>query len=207
MNEMAKHTVGKRPPYRARERPGAMPQAARDERPDTPPPKARPAVPSLGKDILYLLIKIAAILLAFVLLFTFMYGLYRAENESMAPAIRDGDLVVYFRLDTVYAAGDTLLLEFEGQRQIRRVIATAGDVVDITEDGLLINGALQQEPAIYQRTERYEDGVEFPLTVGEGEVFVLADARENGTDSRVYGAVAVKDTLGKVMTVLRRRNI
>lgn len=79
--------------------------------------------------------------------------------------------------------------------------------MDITADGLMINGALQQEPEIYQQTQPYVNGVTFPLTVGEEQVFVLGDARENVIDSRIYGAVNVKDTLGKIITILRRRNI
>jgi len=110
-------------------------------------------------------------------------------------------------LDKTYAAGDVLLLTSQEQKQVRRVVATAGDTVDITEEGLLVNGALQQEPEIYEETQRYEGGAAFPLTVGEGQVFVLGDARENATDSRIYGAVNVKDTLGKVIAVLRRRNL
>jgi signal peptidase I len=87
------------------------------------------------------------------------------------------------------------------------VVATAGDVVDINEDGLVINGALQQEPRIHEATERYEEGVIFPLTVPEGHVFVLAASRTDATDSRIYGPVEIEDTLGKVMTVIRQRNI
>jgi len=166
-----------------------------------------PQAPALLKDVLSLLIKIVVIAAVVLLVFTFMFGLCRYTDASMAPAIKDGDLVLFYRLDKTYAAGDTLLLEFEGQKQVRRVIATAGDTVDVTEDGLFINGALQQEPEIYQQTQRWADGVTFPLTVGEGQVFVLGDARENATDSRVYGAVDVKDTLGKVIAILRRRNI
>ncbi|SET88256.1 signal peptidase I [Lacrimispora sphenoides] len=166
-----------------------------------------PAEPSLGKEIVFLLAKIAAIILAFLLVFTFLFGLCRNSDASMVPSVKDGDLVMFYRLDKSYVAQDTLVLEFKGKKQVRRVIATAGDTVDITEDGLLINGALQQEAEIYTPTQRYEDGVEFPLTVREGEVFVLGDSRENSTDSRIYGAVRVKDTLGKVMTILRRRNI
>lgn len=125
----------------------------------------------------------------------------------MYPAFKDGDQVIFFRMDKMYAPGDVLLLVFEGKVQIRRVVATAGDVVDINEGGLTINGALQQESGVYEETRRYTDGVSFPLTVGEGQVFVLADARENATDSRVYGAVDVDDTMGKVINILRRRNI
>lgn len=176
-----------------------------------PPPshrnRGRPEASSLFKETMFLLLKIAAVVIAFILVFTFLYGLHRNTDPAMDPAIRDGDLVLFYRLDKTYAAGDTLLLEYDGQRQVRRVVATAGDTVDITEDGLMINGALQQEPKIYQETYPYADGVTFPLTIGEGQVFVLGDARENATDSRIYGAVNTKDTLGKVITILRRRNI
>jgi signal peptidase I len=159
------------------------------------------------KDVLLLLAKIAVISLVFLLIFTFMFGIFRNPDAAMVPAVKDGDMVIFYRLDKEYVAQDTVVLEYEGQKQVRRVVATAGDVVDITEEGLLINGALQQEPGVSSPTQRYADGVEFPLTVKEGQVFVLGDGRANATDSRIYGAVDVEDTLGKVMTVLRRRNI
>ncbi|CUX68229.1 Signal peptidase I T [Clostridium sp. C105KSO15] len=162
---------------------------------------------SLGEEILFLLVKIAAIIFAFLLVFLFLFGLCRNLDASMSPTVKDGDLVMFYRLDKNYIASDALVLEFEGHKQVRRVVATAGDIVDITEDGLLINGAHQQEQEIYSPTQRYENGPEFPITVGEGEVFVLGDSRVNATDSRFYGVVKVKDTLGKVMMVLRWRNI
>ena len=126
----------------------------------------------------------------------------------MAPAIKDGDLVIFYRYTSSgYQPQDVVALMFNGQKQARRVVATAGDTVDITENGLVVNGAPQQEPEIYQMTERYADGVSLPLTVPEGEIFVLGDARTGATDSRIYGCVKIEDTLGKVMTVIRRRNI
>lgn len=166
-----------------------------------------PAQPSLLMELLFLLAKIAVIVLAFVLMFTFMFGLCRNHDASMVPAVKDGDLVMFYRLDKDYAAQDLLALEFERKKQVRRVIATAGDTVDITDEGLLVNGALQQESEIYSSTKRYEAGVEFPLTVGEGEVFVLGDSRGNAADSRIYGTVKNKDTLGKVMLILRWREV
>lgn len=166
-----------------------------------------PVEVSLLKEVLLLLLKIGAILLVFVAIFTLVYGLSRNVDASMMPAAKDGDLVMFYRLDKNYAIKDVLVLEYQGQKQVRRVVAAEGDVVDITEDGLIINGALQQENEIYMETQRYEEGVEFPLTVAAGQVFVLGDNRLNATDSRIYGAVEIRDTLGKVMTILRRRNI
>ena len=201
MSEPLKHAANpatrrsREPPYRPAPEPAPRPAQG-----------AAPA-PSLMKELLFLLAKIAAIGVAFLLIFTFMFGAYRNADASMSPAVKDGDLVIFYRLDKDYVAQDTLVLEFEGQKQVRRVIATAGDTVDINENGLVINGAPQQETGIHEPTHRYDNGVEFPITLKEGQVFVLGDSRVNATDSRVYGAVEIKDTLGKVMTILRRRNI
>ncbi|MCL2300992.1 MAG: signal peptidase I [Firmicutes bacterium] len=163
---------------------------------------------SVWRDLLFLLVKMASIALAFVLMFTFLFGIMRYREPSMAPAIRDGDLVIFYRYTkSGYQPQDAIILRFHGKKQARRVVATAGDIVDIAEDGLVVNGALQQELGIYQETQRYQDGVDFPLTVPEGQVFVLGDSRTDAADSRIYGCVKIRDTLGKVITVLRRRGI
>jgi len=152
-------------------------------------------------------VKIAVIAGISLLLFSFVFGLYYNVEPGMHPAIKDGDLAIYYRLDKGYLAGDLLMLTFQGQKQVRRVVAVAGDKVDINEVGLLVNGALQQDKDIYQKTERYADGITFPLTLGKGEVFVLGDAREDAADSRLYGVVKAEDTLGTVIAILRRRNL
>lgn len=169
--------------------------------------KKTAGTPTILKDLLFLGLKIGAIAFIFIMLFTFLFGFMHYQEPYMSPAIKDGDLVIYFRYNkSGYLPKDAVVLEISGKKQVRRVIATAGDIVDITEDGLLINGALQNEPDISQKTERYEDGIDFPLTVPEGQIFVLGDSRIGATDSRVYGSVKIEDTLGKVMTVIRRRS-
>ena len=172
------------------------------------PPLMKPKASSAWKELLMLLLKITVFITAVILVFTFVFGIFQNIDPSMAPSVNDGDMVMYFRWDKTYRAQDTLVLTYEGEKQVRRVVATAGDVVEITENRLIVNGATQQESNIYFSTYRYEStGVEFPLTVPEDHVFVLGDYREDATDSRVYGTVAVKDTLGKVMAILRRRQI
>ncbi len=154
---------------------------------------------------MFLLIKIVVIIAVIVAIFTFMFGIYRNADISMHPSVKDGDLVIFYRMDKEYVKSDVLALEYEGETQARRVIAVAGDEVDITEDGLFINGSLQQEHEIYEETVRYDTDIEFPLRVGEGQVFVLGDGRENAIDSRVYGCVDIQDTLGKLMAIIRQR--
>ena len=162
---------------------------------------------TVTQDILYLLLKIAVIAIVVVLLFTFMFGMLRVNDIAMSPAIQDGDVVFFYRLDKEYVASNPVVVSYEGEEQVRRVVAVAGDTVDITEDGLLINGSLVQEQEIFEDTLRFEDGISFPITIEDGQIFVLGDGRTNSVDSRLYGAVDIKDTLGKVMTIIRRRNI
>ena len=162
---------------------------------------------TLTQDVLYLLLKIAVIAVVVVLLFTFMFGVLRVTDIAMQPSIQDGDVVIWYRLDKNYVATDPIVVSYEGEPQVRRVVAVAGDTVDVTEDGLLINGSRVQEQNAFGETLHYEDGIALPITIEDGQVFVLGDGRENSVDSRLYGAVDIHDTLGKVMTIIRRRNI
>ena len=162
---------------------------------------------SLGADMGYLILKILAIAGILVLTFTFALGIFRNPDISMAPAVKDGDLVFFNRLDKSCVSSDVVVVKKQGEKQVRRVVAIAGDTVDITEDGLMVNDAYVQEPGIYEQTGRYAEGIEFPVTLEEGEIFVLGDKRENSTDSRIYGPVKTEDILGKVITLIRRRGI
>ena len=96
----------------------------------------------------------------------------------------------------------------EGELFVARVVAAAGDTVEITDDErLLVNGNSMIETNIFYSTPRYEGEVEYPLVLGEDEVFVLADKRNNGVDSRFFGPVHKGDILGTVITILRRNNL
>jgi len=175
-----------------------------DDTDDDKPPKAQPSV---WRDLLGLLAKVAIVGVVFGLIFTFTHGIARDTDPDMAPTVKAGDLVMFYRLDKNYEISDLVALRYQGQLEVRRVVAQAGDVVDITKDGLVVNGALQQEPDIYEPTQPYQTGISFPVKVGPGQVFVLGDARDNATDSRVYGPVDTKDTLGKVIAIIKWRDL
>jgi len=121
--------------------------------------------------------------------------------------VKSGDLIFYFRLDKQYAASDVAAVKIEDSFQTRRVVAVGGDTVDLTAQGLLVNGYLQQESDVAGETLPYTDGITFPIVLEEDQVFLLGDNREYAADSRLYGAVEASDTLGKIVLILRRRNI
>ena len=91
---------------------------------------------------------------------------------------------------------------------ICRVVAGPGDTVQISDgEGLIINGNRMIESGIFYQTYEYSGFVEYPLKLGEGEYFVLADYRNGGADSRFYGAVKEQEILGTVITIMRRNNL
>ena len=97
----------------------------------------------------------------------------------------------------------------ETKRYVCRVIAVPGNTVEITQErGLQVNGNTLIESNIYYPTQPYEEGVaNYPLTMGEGEYFVLADQRNGGMDSRYFGIVKQDEIQGIVITILRRSNL
>lgn len=161
----------------------------------------------LCKDILFLLSKIAILAVFLMILFCGVFGIYRCSDQTMSPACKESDLVIIYRLEHHFHPSDVIVLEKNGERQIRRVIAVAGDVVDITEDGLVVNGNIQQEPDIFKETLPYKEGIDFPFTVPVDEYFVLGDNRLGSVDSRIYGSVPQDEIKGIVITLLRRRGI
>ncbi len=159
--------------------------------------------PSLLNDLLKLLLKILVIVLVFMLMFTFLFGTTKLQSNSMAPNLKEGDRIIYYRLDKNYVATNCVAFRYNGQTQVMRVVAVAGDTVDMTEDGLVINGALQSEPDPSKDTLPFKEGASYPLKLKKGEVFLMGDNRPESVDSREFGAVNAKDTLGELMTVIR----
>lgn len=128
--------------------------------------------------------------LAVVLLFTFGIRLIGVDGHSMVPTLQDGDrlLVLNSMFCGGYAPGDIVVLRKESFLPtpiVKRVVATAGQVVDIdfTSGTVFVDGKPLQEDYTNERTFTAE-GTLFPLTVPEGSVFVLGDNRNNSTDSR-----------------------
>ena len=166
------------------------------------------------KDYQFFLIRLAIFALAIWLVFFVFVGTVRMPSNDMKPSIAAGDLVIFYRLDKDVKAQDVIVVEKNvpelggKQTYVCRVVAVAGDTVDITDNNrLVINGNVMLESNIYDSTPRYEGFVTYPVTLGEGECFVLADHREGGTDSRWFGPVVKKDICGTVITVVRKNNL
>jgi len=148
------------------------------------------------------------IVTALWLLFGFVLGFATVPNGDMSPNFKSGDLLMYYRLNRNFVAQDVVVLKKNNTVYVGRIVAKGGDTVDITDaGGLVINGNAMIETNIYNKTVRYEGFVSYPLTLKDGEYFVLVDLRSSGEDSRYYGPVSESEILGKVITAVRRHNL
>lgn len=164
----------------------------------------------------FLFLRIFILLVVLWVLFFKIIGITRMPDGDMVPRISAGDMLLFYRLNLQNVRSqDVIVIEkatpdSEGKKKIFvcRVVAVAGDTVEITDDErLIINGNTIIENNIYSTTPRYEGFVEYPLTLKPGEVFVLADEREGGKDSRYFGPVSISEIVGTVITIARRNNL
>ncbi len=140
------------------------------------------------------------------LMFTQVFTIHRNQGLGMFPAVKDGDLLLAYRLQETYARGDLVLCRVDGKIYAARIAAGETDVVMLDDSGsLTVNGSVQNGEILYPTFAR-ENAV-YPQRVPEGMVFVLGDYRTQTQDSRDFGPVPLDDIQGKVIAVVRRRGI
>lgn len=142
------------------------------------------------------------------LLLFVVFGFAVVDGNSMYPALRDGDLVMFYRLENSYTAGDIIAfhLDADGKNYVKRVVAREGDVVNIDNESgyLIVNGSVMTDEVLFPTTSS-GDTISYPYKVPENCVFVMGDNREKSIDSRTFGAIDCGYIKGKLMLVLRTR--
>ncbi len=166
------------------------------------------------KSYQFFLLRLAIFIFVVWVLFFKIVGIMVCPTGDMHPRIDNGDMVLYYRLDTDVRYEDVIAIEksldgvAEPRVMVLRVIAVAGDTVEITEDNrVAVNGNTLIEPDIFYSTPQYEQFSNYPLTLQPGQCFVLADSRNGGVDSRYFGPVSEDEILGTVITIVRRNNL
>lgn len=152
-------------------------------------------------------------LVAAILIFTFVARTITVVGSSMVPTLEQGHLLIVSKLFYQPKYGDIVVLRKETLMRdpiIKRVIATEGQTVDIDfQEGIVyVDGKALDEPYINDLTREQEDFTE-PVTVPEGQIFVMGDNRNRSTDSRDsrVGCVDTRYVIGKAIFRLAPLNV
>ena len=103
-----------------------------------------------------------------------------------------GDIVVFNSLDPGEAERGIML--------IKRVVGAPGEVVELRDQQVYVNGDQLKEPYTLEpcriSNRRCSDKT---WELGEDEYFVMGDNRNNSKDSRVFNAVPLEKIVGQVI--------
>lgn len=153
-----------------------------------------------------LALRILFLALAGWVMFTQVFLITQVSGNAMFPAVKDGDLVIAFRIQQEYVKNDVIFYTADGKTHIGRIAAREADVVMLDDSGkLLVNGTNQAGEILYPTYAK--EGLIYPCAVPEGHVFVLGDYRTQTEDSRDFGPIPMENVKGKVITILRRRGL
>lgn len=128
----------------------------------------------------------------------------RVVGVSMEPTLYNGQQVFINRflyLISTPKRGDVVVFLPNGNENahyyVKRVVAVAGDSVEVREGTLYVNG----EESSWMTEKILDPGIAANLfTLGSGEYFCMGDDPSNSEDSRSanIGSVKEKDIIGKV---------
>ena len=135
-----------------------------------------------------------------VLLATRFLPVLQVYGDSMSPTLGEGDVVVALSYGEP-GQGDVLAFYHENKVLVKRVIAEAGDWVDVSFSGAVtVNGRVLDEPYVTDASLGISD-IDWPYQVPESHVFVMGDHRSSSIDSRntAVGCVPEDDVIGRVI--------
>lgn len=157
---------------------------------------------------------IISILLIALALRVFVLQAYEIPSGSMETTIMTGDMVFAEKFSYMYGTpqrGDIVTFmdpspSVSNRTLIKRVVAVAGDTVDLRNGYLYINDVMQTEEYTHGQASRplssyATEPIAYPYKVPEGKIWVMGDNRNNSSDSRYFGAVDVSTVTGHAFMI------
>lgn len=135
-----------------------------------------------------------------VLISTLVFPVLQITGNSMEPCLYSDDIIVLLKTNK-FRTGDICSFTWNNRTLVKRVIATAGDWIEIDKDGTVyVNGNEMEEPYVMEKSLG-ECDLTFPYQVPENSVFLMGDHRDSSVDSRssVIGSVPYDQIVGKVL--------
>ena len=150
------------------------------------------------KNTLFTLITVAA---CAVLVAVFMMPVLQIYGHSMTPTLDEGDIVLSLK-GSEFKTGDLVAFYYNNKILVKRVIAQAGEWVDIDNKGnVFVNGEQLDEPYVSEKSIGDDCDIIFPYQVPEARIFVMGDHRDVSLDSRnsAIGCIAEEVVVGRIV--------
>ncbi len=145
----------------------------------------------------------------------FVAETFQVPTGSMLETIQLGDLLVGEKVTLHFdppQRGDIVTFidpDGSGTTLIKRVIATEGQVVDLQDGNVVVDGEVLSEDYVLGKPSypitghaaNLTEDLSYPYTVPEGCLWVMGDNRTVSLDSRYFGAVPVKSVTSKALFI------
>ena len=122
------------------------------------------------------------------------------QGTSMSDTLQDRDIVVALR-GSGYKTGDVIAFYYNNNILIKRVIASTGQWVNITDDGTVyVDNVKLDEPYITDPAKG-DCNIQLPYQVPDGKIFVMGDHRSTSLDSRntSLGCISEDMVVGRLL--------
>ena len=149
------------------------------------------------RSTIYTLVTVAA---AAILVATLWLPVLQTYGSSMTPTLNDGDIIFSLKTSS-FETGDIISFYYNNKILVKRVIASAGDWVDIDSEGnVSVNDIPIEEPYLSDKALG-DCNITLPYQVPDGKVFVMGDHRSTSVYSRntAVGCVAQEQIVGKIL--------
>ena len=138
----------------------------------------------------------------FLFVYTFVVQPHRVKGDSMLPNFYDSELLLTEKISYRFgepARGDVIVFKAPGSRNvdyIKRVIGLPGEVIQINDGEVSVNGKKLYEP---YETQKTRGNIETKLE--NDQYFVLGDNRGSSSDSRSFGPINKSSISGRTWIV------
>ena len=149
------------------------------------------------RSTIYALVTVAAAAILVAMLWLPVFEIY---GSSMSPTLENGQIVLSVKTNELHT-GQVVAFYYNNKILVKRVIAQAGDWVNIDSNGnVYVNDVQLDEPYIQEKALG-ECNIELPYQVPESHVFVMGDHRATSIDSRntAVGCIATEQVVGRLV--------
>ena len=141
------------------------------------------------------------IIIAVLLIRTFIFTPIKVEQNSMNPTLYPNDIMILnkigYRINGLNRF-DIVVIKHNNDYLIKRVIGLPNETLEYKDNKLYIDGGEIKENFITNPTNDYTLDDKIP----KDSYFLIGDNRNNSIDSRTFGAISKREILGKTRLII-----